>query len=154
MKKYIYCLFAAAMLLLCAACSKEDQSGGVVDSGVVGEWHLTKWSDEAQADFDVYIEFMSHGKFNIYQQVETSAYVRYSGDFRTEGNHLSGRYSDGVPWSTDYAFELSGDKKTLTMTSDTDIPEVSIYSRTSIPEQVRSVREVRSALPDGFRRIL
>lgn len=47
---------------------------------------------------------------------------------------LSGRYNSGKPWKTDYAFELSGDGKTMTMTSDTDIAEVSIYTKSAIPE--------------------
>lgn len=51
---------------------------------------------------------------------------------------LSGRYNSGKPWKTDYAFELSGDGKTMTMTSDTDIAEVSIYTRSAIPEAIRN----------------
>lgn len=67
-----------------------------------------------------------------------------------DGTRLSGRYSSGKPWKTDYAFELSGDGKTLTMTSDTGIAEVSVYTRSAIPEAIRNVPEVRSALPGGF----
>ena len=40
------------------------------------------------------------------------------------------------------------------MTSNTDTAVVSIYTKTSIPEEVRNAPEVRSALPGGFRRIL
>ena len=81
MKKYIYFLFAAALLILSAGCSKDDDGPAVIDSGIVGEWRQTKWNNEAQADFDIYIEFLSDGTFNIYQKVETSAYMRYSGNF-------------------------------------------------------------------------
>lgn len=63
---------------------------------------------------------------------------------------LSGRYNSGKPWKTDYAFELSGDGKTMTMTSDTDIAEVSIYTRSAIPEAIRNAPEIRSSLPGGF----
>lgn len=66
-----------------------------------------------------------------------------------------GRYSDGVAWSTDYTFELSDNGDTLTMTSATEGAEVSVYTRTPIPEEVLDAPQVRSGtLPDGFRRIL
>ena len=69
MKKYIYSLFAAVLFLFSAGCSKDDDGSKNIDSGVVGEWHQTKWSNEAYADFDVYVEFLSDGTFNIFQKV-------------------------------------------------------------------------------------
>ena len=57
MKKYIYSLFAAVLFLFSAGCSKDDDGSKNIDSGVVGEWRQTKWSNEAYADFDVYVEF-------------------------------------------------------------------------------------------------
>ena len=70
MKKYIYSLFAAVLFLFSAGCSKDDDGSKNIDSGVVGEWHQTKWSNEAYADFDVYVEFLSDGTFNIFQKVK------------------------------------------------------------------------------------
>lgn len=115
MKKYIYSLFAAVLFLFSAGCSKDDDGSKNIDSGVVGEWRQTKWSNEAYADFDVYVEFLSDGTFNIFQKVETPTFVCYSGDFAVNGAQLSGRYRDGEPWGASYAFELSEDGKTLTM---------------------------------------
>lgn len=85
MKKYIYSLFAAVLFLFSAGCSKDDDGSKNIDSGVVGEWHQTKWSNEAYADFDVYVEFLSDGTFNIFQKVETPTFVCYSGDFAVNG---------------------------------------------------------------------
>ncbi len=153
MKKYIFSLFTAALLVFCAGCSKDDQVS--IDSGVVGEWHLTTWNNEAHADFDVYMELLSTGTFHIYQKVETSNYVKYSGDFRINGSLFSGRYSDGEAWSTDYTVSLSNDGKTLTMTSNTNSAVVSVYTKTTIPTEVRNVSEVRSiSFPEAFQRIL
>ena len=136
MKKHIYSLFAAALLVFCAGCSNDDDGPAISDKGVVGEWHLTSWNHETPADFDVYVQFGADGKFDIFQKVETSAYVRYSGRFAASDSRLSGRYSDGVAWSTDYTFELSDNGDTLTMTSATEGAEVSVYTRTPIPEEV------------------
>ena len=153
MKKYLSFLFTATLLAFCGACSDDDEP--TVNADIVGEWHLTTWNQGSPADFDVYMEFLSDGHFNIYQKVETSLYVKYSGDYITSDSHLSGRYSDGVAWGSDYTYELSDDGNTLTMTSNTSTAEVSIYTRTAIPEKVRQVKPVRSAvLPDNFRRIL
>lgn len=154
MRKYIKSLFTVTLLLLAAGCSKDDEGSKKVDTGVVGEWHQTKWNDESQADFDVYIEFLSDGIFNIFQQVESSTYMKYSGSFRVEGNHLTGTYSSGEFWRSSYDYELSGDGNTLTMTSMSGIAVVSVYTKTTIPSEVRNVREVRTALPEGFLPIL
>ena len=139
MKKYIYSLFAAVLFLFSAGCSKDDDGSKNIDSGVVGEWHQTK--------------FLSDGTFNIFQKVETPTFVCYSGDFAVNGAQLSGRYRDGEPWGASYAFELSGDGKTLTMISQTDKAEESVYTRTAIPEEVRNAPEVRSALSGALLRI-
>lgn len=95
----------------------------------------------------------SDGTFNIFQKVETPTFVCYSGDFAVNGAQLSGRYRDGEPWGASYAFELSGDGKTLTMISQTDKAEESVYTRTAIPEEVRNAPEVRSALSGALLRI-
>ena len=44
MKKHIYSLFAAALLVFCAGCSNDDDGPAISDKGVVGEWHLTSWN--------------------------------------------------------------------------------------------------------------
>lgn len=76
-----------------------------------GEWHLTEWLDGTHPEFDVYIEFLSDGKFNSYEKVETSVYVRRSGNFTINGTRLSGRYNSGKPWKTDYAFRAERRRK-------------------------------------------
>lgn len=66
MKKHIYSLFAAALLVFCAGCSNDDDGPAISDKGVVGEWHLTSWNHETPADFDVYVQFGADGKFDIF----------------------------------------------------------------------------------------
>lgn len=154
MKKYIYSLFAAVLLVLTSGCSKDDEGSRSINSGVVGEWHLTMWNNEMPSDFDVYIEFMSDGTFNSYEKVETSFYVKYSGSFSVDGSRLSGRYNDGAPWRTTYDIELSSDSNTLTMNSNANSAVVTAYTRTTIPTSVKDVHEVRSGLHEKSLRIL
>lgn len=141
MKKYIYFLFAAALLVLTAGCSKDDEGKKTIPSDIVGEWHQTMWNGEEHAEFDVYVEFLSNGAFNTYEKVESSIYVKTSGDFKVEGTRLSGRYDNGQPWRAGYEFELSGNGSMLTMTSNTDPAVVSTYVRTTIPESIRSAQK-------------
>ena len=48
---------------------------------------------------------------------------------------------------------MSEDGKTLTMISQTDKAEESVYTRTAIPEEVRNAPEVRSALSGALLRV-
>ncbi len=134
MKKYIYCIVAAVSAFFLAGCNKDNPAS--VDRGIVGEWHLTSWNGTDPAgDFDVYVSFGADGAFDLYQRVETSVYVRYSGSFSAENGTVSGTYSDGEPWSAGYAYEIGADGNTLTLTSGDD---VSIYTRTPVPEDVKT----------------
>lgn len=147
MKKYIYSLLTTALLVLSAGCSKDDDGSKTIHSGVVGEWHQTRWSNEMPEDFDVYVEFRTDGRCTIFQRVESSVFEKRTGTFNVEGTRLSGTYSSGTPWRLDYEYELSGDGNTLTLTSQA---EESVYVRTTIPEAIRNVPEVRSALSEDF----
>ena len=98
MKKYIYHLLAATLLVFFVGCSEDD--GPTVAPSVVGEWHLTTWN-----------------------------------------------------WGSNYTYEVNGDK--LTTTSETSTAEVSVYTKTTIPDEVRNAPVVRSeATPADFGRFL
>lgn len=150
MKTRIFQLLAASLLVFFTACSDDD--GANIAPSLAGEWHLTSWNGEAPADFDVYMELRTDGTFRIYQRVETSTYVCYPGSFSASGKRLTGRYSDGENWSAAYTYEVND--QTLTLTSETDDAEVSVYTKASIPEEVRQAPEVRAAQPEGIRRPL
>ncbi|WP_308503112.1 lipocalin family protein [uncultured Alistipes sp.] len=148
MKKYIFHLLAATLLVFFAGCSKDD--GAKVAPSVVGEWHLATWNGETPTDFDVYMELLSNGSFNIYQKVETSLYVHYTGSFSATDNQLTGRYSDGVAWSSSYTYEISGETMTLTSTTS----EVSVYKRSTVPDEVRAAASAQPSSRTDLPRFL
>lgn len=150
MKKYIYSLLTAAVLLFAAGCSKDDDGPKTVDSGVVGQWHQTDWNGQMPSEFDVYVEFAVDGRCTIYQQVETSFFEKRTGTYAIEGARLTGVYSSGAPWRSAYDFTLSADGNTLTMTSNASAAVESVYVRTTIPEEIRNAPEVRSAHAADF----
>lgn len=151
MKKYIYHLLAATLLVFFVGCSEDD--GPTVAPSVVGEWHLTTWNGETPTDFDIYMELKSDGTFNLFQKYQTSAFVCFTGNYSATENLLTGRYNDGVNWGSNYTYEVNGDK--LTTTSETSTAEVSVYTKTTIPDEVRNAPVVRSeATPTDFGRFL
>lgn len=133
MKRTVYAIFAAVAALMLGSCQKTQ----TINSPVVGDWHLASWMSESHPeDFDVYISFRNDGTFQMYQKVETPAFVMFSGTYSVSGSVISGTYSDGLPWSTSYSFSLSADNSVLTMTSQTQNAEVSVYERSEIPAEV------------------
>ncbi|WP_290535906.1 lipocalin family protein [Alistipes sp.] len=150
MKTRIIQLLAATLLIFFTSCS--DDEGTTIAPSLTGEWHLTSWNSETPTDFDVYMELRTDGTFRIYQRVETSTYVCYTGNFNASDNRLTGRYSDGENWGASYTYEVA--EQTLTLTSETADAEVSVYTKETIPDEVRNAPEVRSVLPEGFKRPL
>ena len=141
MKKYIYFLIAVSACLF-VGCSDDDDNTVTIDSGVVGEWQLINWNGNKAEDFDVYLELLSDGSFNLYQRVEYSYFEHYVGNFTAGENLLQGRYNNGESW--EYAFVLSDGGYTLTLT-DTKSNETNVYTRTTIPEEARNTSVTRSA---------
>lgn len=88
-----------------------------------------------------------------FQKYQTSAFVCFTGNYNATENLLTGRYNDGVNWGSNYTYEVNGDK--LTTTSETSTAEVSVYTKTTIPDEVRNAPVVRSeAAPADFERFL
>jgi len=143
MRKFIYAL---AALLTC----KSDGNGADVDSAVLGEWHLTSWSGDAPDGFDVYLEFLSDGGFNIWQQVETSTYEHYSGTFTASGGNMSGTYCDGTAWGSTYSYSVSGGTLTLTTATGTK----GVYAKVAVPDEVRNSPASKSPSLSPGRRFL
>ncbi len=136
---------AAAFIL--SGCDKDKFK---VDKDIVGEWKLTSWSTEKPELFEVYLDFNSDGTFLIHQKnVTTSFFETYSGTYRTEDGYVYGEYSDGVAWSTRYEYSVSGDK--LTLMTDTDVRETSVYTSAEIPAEAKEGRPHTKAGFSGIR---
>ncbi|WP_295938199.1 lipocalin family protein [uncultured Alistipes sp.] len=125
-------------------------------SQIDGEWALTTWNGSVPQDFMAYLVF-NGGAFEIYQQIEQTYYEKYTGSYTITGTGprtatMSGTYSDSSAWGSTYNVEIDQDGNTFTMTSTTNVSEVSIYTRTPVPSSVKdgavTKQETRSS---GFR---
>lgn len=137
MKKTLYSLFAILGLCLLAGCSDDDNTPNV-GSDIVGEWALTSWTGDAPADLAAYVVFNADASFVIYQKFEDVRFQLYTGSFRLDGQTLSGQYADGTPWGASYQVEFDASGKTMKMVSNSPVQEVSIYTRTTIPADIKT----------------
>lgn len=150
MKKYLFLLIVCLCGVLAAGCS-DDEDNAPVDKGIVGEWQLAAWSGDAVQQIEAYVDFRSDASFSLYQKFTTPLFVRYDGSYSTRDNLLSGIYTDGTPLGADYEFTLSEDGNTLTLTSRTSAVETTVYTRTSIPGDVRNAPVAPSMRSAAYR---
>lgn len=150
MKRYISFILAAVLLLPALfSCSREETVQ--VPSGITGQWHLKSWNGKTPRGFDIYLELLSDGTFNLYQQTETSLYTHLTGNYSSDGSTLSGTYSDGVEWRTSYGWSLGeGDASLVLISLDAESLK-SIYTRSDIPDSVRIPHFTKASGEGGVR---
>ena len=131
MKKLLY-IFAALMLI--ASCGKNEEGKKPeinLEEQIIGQWHSTSIS----VDGDIYIEFDQAKTFELYQQIGEGAYRLYRGTWNLEGDLLTGKYNDGEDWAAAYNVAIADN--VLTMTSNNDAAEVSVYEKSEVPAEVK-----------------
>lgn len=126
-------MMAAALALVVSACSKEDND-------ICGEWHLSDISVVTKAqepyDISVYLAFSKTGTFDLYQKLQEGKYVHYTGKWEMADGQLYVFYADGTPWGAgSYGVSLSS--KTLKLTANNGLGEVTTYKREKIPSSVK-----------------
>ena len=126
-------MMAAALALVMSACSKEDND-------ICGEWHLSDISVVTKAqepyDISVYLAFSKNGSFDLYQKLQDGKHVHYTGKWEMADGQLYGYYTDGTPWGAgSYGVSLSS--KTLKLTANNGLGEVTTYKREKIPSSVK-----------------
>ena len=136
MMKRIY--MAAALLLLClitAGCP--DPKDEVLD--ITGEWQLSQISTKASIggqNVDVYVAFNEDGSFEMYQMLGTGRFRKFTGTWSLLEKVLSGSYSDGGQWASDYNVTMDESHTTLTLTT-LDGSETDTYRKQAIPADVK-----------------
>lgn len=135
MKKILYILSALILMVSCG------EKGGkqpelTLEQKLCTEWHSTTLS---LGGADIYLSFEENNTFELYQKIVEGAYRLYRGTWNLEEDLLTGKYNDGEDWAA--AYQISIDGKTLTMTSQNDASEVSVYEKKEIPATVKESSE-------------
>ena len=132
MKRILYIIIAALSIVSCGSKNKDTGKEELtLEQKLYGEWHSTKLAIDA----DIYISFMENGRFELYQQIGEGAHRVFRGTWNLEEDLLTGKYNDGEDWAA--AYRISIENKTLTLTSANDAAEVSRFTQTQIPPEVK-----------------
>lgn len=128
MKRLIYiAIFALATL---AGCQKENSKEPTLEQKIQGEWR----GSEISVDAAIYISIKADGTFELYQKMTSDEFELRRGTWTLEGDILSGVYNDGEPWATSYKVSAGS---TLTLVSQAEGAETSVYIPCSIPVEVK-----------------
>ncbi len=151
--KKLFRLFAFALMAV-ALCNCKDKdpdpqpgpgpntgAGAIVDASMAnmaGEWNLTAWTGSESfpdAQHTVYLDLEQGGTFKLYQvNINNSGVEVYTGNFSLAGTVISGSYSDGTKWASDYDLNEIRENQMIWQVKGTE--EKSTYFRTAIPEDV------------------
>lgn len=133
MKKYIYILL---LLFLFASCKKSEHEAQRIplSEQIVGKWELhnieiTKAAVLGEEIIKISIYFSETNTFIIEQMLGSGRPVTYTGLWSMIDDLISGTYSDGNRWASDYKVLIDGDILTLT-------PSVEAASETQIYKRV------------------
>ena len=138
MRKTIYIVLAALGLCLFAGCGSSDKEKvSPTAKQLVGEWQLKTWTGETPQDFDIYLSFGADNTFEIYQRLAEVKYQKFTGSYQVQNDVLSGKYSGGKNFGSTYDISFNESGSTLTLTSATNVTEVSVYERSTIPNSVK-----------------
>lgn len=138
-KGFMY--FATAIVaVLSVSCNKEvgKQSGGL---NLAGDWQLvdvdfvTKSAVIGDQTVTVYLRLSADGAFALWQQLGQGRFQEFSGSWDCKDNVLSGKYSDGKSWGSDY--EVSMEDGFLILSVLPGRSETYTYSHCTIPDTLQ-----------------
>ena len=132
MKKILYMIAAAAVLLLGTSCQKDSDA---LTAKLAADWHYT--AQENGVAEEVWISFTADGTFEMFQKIGDGPYWYTEGEYALDSKTkvLSGIYSDRYPWK--YSYKVSISDKTLEMAAVELEGYKLTYAKETIPAQVR-----------------
>lgn len=134
MKRILYVLSA---LMILVSCGKNNGNPELtLEQKLCGDWHSTS----LPIDGEIYISFSDDKTFELYQQIGKGAHRLYRGTWALEESLLTGKYNDGEDWAAAYNVAITDN--ILTMTSNNDAAEVSVYEKAEIPADVKETCEI------------
>ena len=106
-------------------------SGDADTTDIAGDWHLTMWRGSVPS-FDVYLSITDDGVVSLFQRIDSRLWETFYSTVEMDNGIISGVYTDEVAWAHSYFVAIDGD--TMTWTSTSDSTEVSVYTRSTLPD--------------------
>jgi hypothetical protein len=131
MKTISKIILAISVVFAAFSCGDPQSDGPVVSEMIVAEWHLVSVSGLSSTPH-VYVDFRQDLSFELYQKVGEGRYRKFDGTYAVSGTILSGKYSDGEKWGSDYAVSFDGEKMLLTAQNGSE--EVCTYEKKALSE--------------------
>lgn len=135
MKRILYILSALMILASCGKDKGGDNTGLDLEQKLYGDWHSTS----LPINGEIYISFSEDKTFELYQKIGEGVHRLYRGTWALEESLLTGKYNDGEDWAASYNVTVADE--VLTMTSNNDAAEKSVYEKTEIPATVKETCE-------------
>lgn len=141
MKRIAVFLAMVMTFLTIGSCSK-DKPENDGTGNLVGDWQMmdvtfnTKSAVIGGMTVTVYLRLSKDGSFGMWQQLGQGRFNSFTGTWSYSKGVLSGIYSDGNKWGSEYEVTLK--ENFLTMTALPDRMDVYSYSRCTIPDSVES----------------
>ena len=134
--KKIFVLLAFAAALLFTSCGETQKEEPL---NIIGTWNLktvqTKAASMGGTSVDVYIVFNEDNSFALYQKIGAAGrYSSFSGTWSLLETKLTGTYSDGKRWGSDYEVSQNPERTTLVLTS---AGEEYSYSKAILPAELQ-----------------
>ena len=129
MKTISKVILSLSILLAAVSCDKDK--GPEVADAIVSKWHLISVSGQSSTP-EVYVEFEQDLSFELYQKVGEGRYRKYTGSYTVTESIVSGTYSDGEKWGSDYEASFDGDN--LVLTAQNGSAEVCTYEKKALSE--------------------
>ena len=131
MMKAIYKLFLILSVALASVSCGQTKKGPEVATHIVAEWHLVSVSGMSSAP-EVYVNFAQDLSFELYQKIGEGRYRKYLGTYTVTESLVSGVYSDGEKWGSDYQASFEGEN--LVLTAQNGSEEVCTYEKKALSE--------------------
>ncbi len=130
MKTIFKFILALSVLAAAVSCGEKD-NGPSVSEKIVAEWHLVGVSGMTSVP-QVYVKFSQDLSFELYQKVGEGRYRKYEGTYTVAGSLVSGTYSDGEKWGSDY--NASFESENMTLTAQNGSEEACTYEKKALSD--------------------
>jgi hypothetical protein len=153
MRRLINIISGLAIIIMTAvSCEKIDDGKPTIASKLVGEWHFIGMRADGamlKPEIDIYLSINSDCTFELYQKSgsQNLRYDKYTGTCYTDGNILTGVYSNGKPWGGKYIYAITMDGFTL---KSYNLLEEQRYVKATISEDIKTNANLVTRSAGGF----